>query len=84
MVRKRVSEERDEGVVFGREKLEEEAFEELVVGLGGVLKSAGAVTAEEAGGGHESAVEDVAFFDLGVVEEDREGNTVEESDDSRV
>lgn len=50
----------------------------------GVLKGAGAVTTEEVGRRHESAVEDVTFFDFRVVEEYREGNTVEESDDFRV
>jgi len=79
-----VAEERDEGGVLGGEEVEVEGLDERVGGLGGVLEGADAVAAEEGGGRHEGAVENVALVDLGVVEEDWEGDGVEKSNDSRV
>lgn len=79
-----VAEERDEGGVLGGEEVEVEGLDEGVGGLGGVLEGADAVAAGEGGGRHEGAVEDVALLDLGVVEEDLEGDGVEDGDDSRV
>lgn len=61
--------------------MEDEAFEEAMGRFSCILKSTGTVTTEEISGRHESTVEDVTFFDFGVVEEDGEGSTVEKSDD---
>ena len=71
-------------MVLGGEEVEVEGFEEGVGGFGGVEEGADTVAAGEGGGGHEGAVEDVAFLDLGVVEEDLEADGVEDGDDSGV
>lgn len=55
-----------------------------MVGFGGVEVGADAEPAGELGGRHEGAVENVELLDLVVVEEDREGGTVQQRDDTRV
>ena len=55
-----------------------------MVGLGRVEVGTDAVAAGEFDRGEESPIEDVAFLDLGGVKEDREGDGIENSNDSRV
>lgn len=66
------------------EKREEEAFENRVLCFRWVQISAGANAAGEGQGGHVSSIENVAFFDLGGVEEDRKTDGVEKYDDSGI
>jgi len=64
--------------------MENEAFEKAMRRFSCILKSTGTVTTEEISGRHESTVEDVAFFDFGVVEEDGEGSSIKKGYDFRV
>lgn len=55
-----------------------------MVWLRGVEISAGAVAAGEGGGGHESAVKNVSFFNLGGVEKGWKTDGVKKADDGGV
>lgn len=68
----------------GSEKREKPTLEESVVGFGGVEVSTNTVAAGEGCGGHVSAVKNVAFFNLGCVEEDGKADGIKDSNDSRV
>lgn len=63
------------------EEREEEAFEDGVVGFGGVEVGTSAVAAGEGGGGEESAVEDVFFLDFRHVKEDGKADGVKDGND---
>lgn len=70
-------------MLFGKYR-KEKAFENCMVWFRRVQISAGPVAAGECGGGHESAVENVFLFNLGVVEDGLKADGVKKTDDTRV
>jgi len=64
-----VAKEREECVVFGGSS----TWRKCVGGFSGVLEGAHTIVVVEGDGQHESAIKNIALFDLGVVEEDGEG-----------
>jgi len=79
-----VSEKRQKDVFSSCQSLEEEPFDEFMVGLRRVEVGADSEAAGELGGGHVGAVEDVEFLNLIVVEKYGEGGAVEQRDNTRI
>lgn len=68
----------------GGDYFQEKAFEGGVSWFRGIEEGARAVSPEEGGGGHVSAVEDIFLLDFGGVKEDGEANSIENSDYLRI